>query len=77
MPSCFERGCQRFDNVFTMSRLPVIENPHRKPYPSFFSDAEWLILKPLLPKPKGFGHPVEVDLREILNAIFYMQRTKY
>lgn len=58
-----------------MSRLPAIENPYRKPYPSDLSDAEWLILKPLLPKPKGFGHPVEVDLREILNAIFYVQRT--
>jgi putative transposase len=58
-----------------MSRLPAIENPHRKPYPSDLSDAEWLILKPLLPTPKGFGHPVEVDLREILNAIFYVQRT--
>jgi len=36
---------------------------------------EWLILKLLLPAPKGFGHPVEVNLREILNAIFYVQRT--
>ncbi|MEH2149088.1 MAG: IS5 family transposase [Nostoc sp.] len=58
-----------------MSRLPAIENQKRKPYPSDLSDAEWLILGPLLPKPKGFGHPVEVDLREILNAIFYVQRT--
>lgn len=51
-----------------MSRLPTIENPYRKPYPSDLSDAEWLILKPLLPTPKGFGHPVEVDLREILRG---------
>ena len=29
----------------------------------------------LLPEPKGFGHPRTVDLREILNAIFYVQRT--
>lgn len=60
-----------------MSRLPTIENPRRKPYPSDLSDAEWVILKPLLPTPKGFGHPQEVDLREILNAIFYVQRTGY
>lgn len=58
-----------------MSRLPKISNPHRTPYPSDLSDAEWEILKPLLPKPKGFGHPRTVDLREILNAIFYVQRT--
>lgn len=30
---------------------------------------------PLLPAAKGFGHPVEVDLREILNGIFYVQHT--
>jgi putative transposase len=58
-----------------MSRLPNIAQPQRKPYPSDLSDTEWDILKPLLPKPKGFGHPVEVDFREILNGIFYAQRT--
>jgi putative transposase len=58
-----------------MSRLPKIANPHRKSYPSDLSDAEWEVLKPLLPSPKGFGHPVEVDFREILNGIFYVQRT--
>ena len=58
-----------------MSRLPTIENQDRQSYPSDLSDAEWAILKPLLPAPKGFGHPVEVDLREILNGIFYVQRT--
>jgi len=33
------------------------------------------MLKPLLPAPKGFGHPRTVDLREILNAIFYVHRS--
>ena len=58
-----------------MSRLPEIANPKRKIYPSDLSDREWALIKPLLPKAKGFGHPREVDLREILNAIFYVQRT--
>lgn len=58
-----------------MTRLPDIANPQRNPYPSDLSDAEWEMLKPLLPQPKGFGHPVEVDFREILNGIFYGQRT--
>lgn len=58
-----------------MSRLPEIANPHRKPYPSDLSDAEWAVLQPLVPAAKGFGHPVEVDFREILNGIFYVQRT--
>jgi len=58
-----------------MSRLPAIAHPIRQPYRSDLSDAEWEILKPLLPQAKGFGHPVEVDFREILNGIFYVQRT--
>ena len=58
-----------------MSRLPEIANPKRKAYPSDMSDAEWSILQPLIPAGKGFGRPREVDFREILNAIFYVQRT--
>jgi putative transposase len=58
-----------------MSCLPHIAQPQRKPYPSDLSDAEWQVLQPLIPSPKGFGHPVEVDFREILNGIFYVQRT--
>ena len=58
-----------------MSRLPQIANPHRKAYPSDLSDAEWEIIEPLLPAAKGFGHPRTVNLREILNAIFYVHRS--
>ena len=58
-----------------MSALPKIAHPKRKPYPSDLSDAEWDLLRPLLPTSKGFGRPVTVDFREILNAIFYVQRT--
>ena len=58
-----------------MSRLPEIANPTRPVYPSDMSDAEWAVLQPILPAPKGFGAPRTVDLREILNAIFYVQRT--
>lgn len=58
-----------------MTRLPEIANPKRKPYPSDLSDVEWEVLKPLVPAPKGFGHLIEVEFREILNAVFYVQRT--
>lgn len=51
-----------------MSSLPKIANPQRKSYASDLSDAEWEVLKPLVPAPKGFGHPVEVDFREIIKA---------
>jgi putative transposase len=58
-----------------MSKLPQVGNPQRKLYPSDLSDAEWEIIRPLLPPPKVVGHPRTVDLREILNGIFYVQRT--
>ncbi|MBD2653450.1 IS5 family transposase [Synechocystis sp. FACHB-383] len=58
-----------------MSSLPNVANVKRKPYVSGMSDAEWKIIEPKLPAHKGFGCPREVDLREIINAIFYVQRT--
>ncbi|MGI0495524.1 transposase [Alkalinema pantanalense CENA528] len=60
----------------TISRLPEVANPARQLYPSDLSDAEWGIIDPKLPTPKGFEHPRKVDLSEMLNAIFYVQRTR-
>lgn len=42
----------------------------RKAYQSDVSDTEWQIIKPLLPESQPIGRPREVDLREIVNAIF-------
>jgi putative transposase len=47
----------------------------RKAYPSDLTDAEWRILEPWLPAPLTRGRPREVDMREILNAIFYVLRS--
>jgi len=38
------------------------------------TDIEWKLIEPLLPAESGIGHPREVDFREIINAIFYVQR---
>ena len=47
----------------------------RKPYPSDLTDAQWAIIQPLIPSP-GVGRPRTSDhLREILNAIFYLNRS--
>jgi transposase len=40
-------------------------------YPSDLNDAEWQRIHPLLPPDKPVGKPREVDLRAILDAIFY------
>src|SRR3954447_24958108 len=45
-----------------------------KRYPSDLTHTQWKLLKPLLPPAKPGGRPREVDLREILNAIFYIAR---
>jgi len=46
----------------------------RAPYPSDLSDAQWERLAPLLPPALPGGRPRSVDLREVLNAIFYLNR---
>jgi transposase len=46
----------------------------RRGYPSDVSDAEWTILKPLIPAPKLGGRPPRHDRREIVNAIRYVLR---
>ncbi len=47
----------------------------RKPYPSDLSNAEWELLQPLLPPETGRGRKRQVNLREIVNAIFYVLHT--
>jgi putative transposase len=46
-----------------------------KSYTSDVTDCEWAILQPLLPRTVGPGRPMELDLREVVNAIFYVIRT--
>lgn len=46
----------------------------RKAYPSDLSEAEWVILEPLIPAPKAGGRPALHTRREIVNAIRYVLR---
>ncbi len=46
----------------------------RKPYPSDLTDAQWGIIEPLVPV-HGTGRPRTNDMREVLNAIFYLNRS--
>jgi putative transposase len=46
----------------------------RKPYPSDLTDEQWAILEPLIPV-NTTGRPREIDMREVLNAIFYLNRS--
>ena len=46
----------------------------RKPYPSDMTDQQWAIIEPLIPVHK-VGRPRVHDMREVLNAIFYLNRS--
>ena len=44
-------------------------------YPSDLTDGEWALAAPLIPPAKHGGRRREVDVREVLNAIFYVLST--
>jgi putative transposase len=46
-----------------------------KPYASDLSDAQWAILEALIPPAKPGGRPRSVNMRQILNGIFYVLRS--
>jgi putative transposase len=48
----------------------------RKRYTSDMNDAEWRLIRPLLPlKNDGPGRPLELDMRRVVDAIFYVVRS--
>jgi putative transposase len=46
----------------------------RQPYPSDLTDQQWALIEPLIPV-HVVGRPRKVDMREVLNAIFYLNRS--
>jgi transposase len=44
-------------------------------YPSDLTDAEWDLIKPQIRPAKRGGRPRKVDVREVLNAVFYVLST--
>ena len=56
----------------------VQEGQRRKKYPSDLTDEQWAIVEPLIPpakqSPRG-GRPRKVNMREVLNTLFYLNRS--
>ena len=48
----------------------------RKPYPTDITDLQWERLQPLIPPVKTGGRWRIVDMREIINAILYVQTNR-
>jgi putative transposase len=49
--------------------------PERKGYPSDLADEEWFLIAPLVAQAAGPGRPRTVDIREIVNAILYLNKS--
>src|SRR5262249_12631370 len=43
-------------------------------YPTDLTEAEWTLLAPLIPVAQPGGRPRTTDMREVVNAIFYVLR---
>lgn len=48
---------------------------NEKRYHSDLTDAEWVVLKPLIPAVKSGGRPASYRRREIVNGILYILRS--
>ena len=47
----------------------------RKRYPSDLTDEQWAIVEPLVPPCEEGGRPREVNMREVVNTILYLNRS--
>lgn len=47
----------------------------REPYPTDLTDDEWQLIKPYIPAALPGGRPRTTDMREVLNAIYYVMKT--
>jgi len=47
----------------------------RTPYPTDLTDEQWKLVEPFLPEAKAGGRHRTTDLREVLNALFYLVRS--
>jgi putative transposase len=47
----------------------------RKPYPTDLTDAQGVLIAPLIPPPKPGGRPRQVEIRAVINALFYLTRS--
>jgi transposase len=49
--------------------------PRKERYPSDLTDAEWNLIKPMIPEAQRGGRPRKTDMRHVMNAVRYVLRT--
>ena len=47
----------------------------RTPYPSDLTDGQWQVIEPMIPPERRGGRHRQVDMREVLDGILYLNRT--
>lgn len=47
----------------------------RMPYPSDVTDEQWRLIESSIPAAKPGGRPREVDMRDVINGVLYLNRT--
>ncbi|MEM1212928.1 MAG: transposase [Planctomycetota bacterium] len=47
----------------------------RTSYLSDLTDEQWMLIEPLIPKPLPGGRPRRTDMRPVINAILYLNRS--
>src|SRR5438309_11359330 len=52
-----------------------MDAPARKAYPSDLTDEQWELLEMTIPEPRPGGRPRSADMREVVNAILYLNRS--
>ena len=52
-----------------------MENVARKPYPSDVTDEQWELIELVIPAAKPGGRPRGVEMREVINALLYLNRS--
>jgi putative transposase len=51
------------------------EQPRRRAYPTDLTDEQWAAIEPFVRRQAGAGAPTTVALREVVNALRYINRT--
>ena len=58
--------------AYVEARTPRCRGRNGLRYPSDLSDAEWAIVEPMIPPARHGGRKRSVNVREVLNGIFYV-----
>ena len=60
--------------MWTIENRDAYDRPGLR-YPSDLTEAEWALVQPLIPQARHGGRKRTIDVREVLNAIFYLLST--